>query len=183
MTLEESEYIDEEMRPDLNTEYNNAYHAKTDNPEDHYQPGWDGSSGSDTFHSARSDLSEDSDESDDSHCPGTSTPLASGPALDLSTSPVRDGYAFDKLDASDHGFRNRRILYSSEEDLTPPPEPKSTCLGSWKQRKVVVIKYVDDNLQDVNFENAIRLNVLSEDIRVKRAIGSQNAFRHIVRRA
>ena len=26
-----------------------------------------------------------------------------------------------------------RIVYSSEEDLTPPPEPTTTCLGEWVQ--------------------------------------------------
>ena len=77
----------------------------------------------------------------------------------------------------------RRIVYSSEEDVTPPPEPTRTCLGPWKSRPVDVDKYVDDNLQEecLNFENApadIALNT-----RMKHAIATQNVFRHVVRNA
>ena len=46
-------------------------------------------------------------------------------------------------------------------------------------------KYVDDNAQEesLNFENATRITVLGDPVRVKRATASQNVFRHITRRA
>ena len=78
-----------------------------------------------------------------------------------------------------------RIVYSSEGDLTPPPEPTSTCLGQWKQRPVNVDKYVDDNLQQeaVNTENCAVLPVLGEAHKSKHAVLTQNVFRHVVRNA
>ena len=98
-------------------------------------------------------------------------------------SPVPDPGAFGwNLDDSDIGPVGgvARIVYSSEEDLTPPPEPTRTCLGVWKSPLVEVNKYVDDNLQEsLNFENLQPINGVKD----KHAVATQNVFRHIVRQA
>ena len=119
--------------------------------------------------------------------PFASTPTGGGSfftdiALDLS--PVRDGYLFDiRLNGrGDFGERlGRRIIYSNEGDLTPPPEPTSTCLGPWRSGLVDVDKYVDDNLQEevISHENAVVVG----NVKTKHAIATQNVFRHIIRRA
>ena len=84
--------------------------------------------------------------------------------------------------SSDAGGTGRRILYSSEGDLTPPPEPTTTCLGTWKVRPVDMDKYVDDNLQEeaISFENVAANH---ESVKNKHAVASQNVLSHIVRRA
>ena len=111
----------------------------------------------------------------------------SEPRADLSLSPVLRSDVFDlDLGPGDHNpRRQRRIVYSSEGDVTPPPEPTATCLGPWKPRKVDVDKYVDDNLQEeaVNMENSIRLDIQGVPWKIKHAIPTQNVFRHVVRRA
>ena len=107
-----------------------------------------------SFASARSDVSGNSLD-------GCSTPAPGAVPLELpSISPVRSGFVFDiRLNGrSDYGQRlARRIIYSSEEDVTPPPEPTATCLGNWVPRQVEVDKYVDDNVQEesANFENCL----------------------------
>ena len=103
----------------------------------------------------------------------------------LSPSLVRAGYAFD-FGAGHNPRRPPRILYSSEDDdVSLPPEPTRTCLGEWRRRLVEVDKYVDDNLGEecVNFENALVVDVLGVNHKIKQAIGTQNFFRHVVRRA
>ena len=104
------------------------------------------------------------------------------PVLNFPLSPVQDPSEFQfALDDSDVNPERGagRIIYSSEEDLTPPPELTTTCLGRWEPKLVEVNKYVDDNLQEesVNFEN------VQDILRVKdkHAVATQNAFRHIVR--
>ena len=102
----------------------------------------------------------------------------------FSPSPVRNAEIFDMaLNGSDYNPR-RRVVYSSEEDITPPPEPTTTCLGQWKVRPVEVDKYVNDNLEEeaVNFENAQKILTNGKEHRVKQAVATQNVFRHIVRR-
>ena len=113
-----------------------------------------------------------------------STPTAEeeGPIFNFSPSPITDGqrigFALDRSDIGTNG-PPRRVVYSSEEDLTPPPEPTRTCLGPWVQPRVEVNKYVDDNLQEesVNFENVLSVNGMKN----KHAVATQNVFRHIVR--
>ena len=99
---------------------------------------------------------------------------------------MRGSNDFD-LDASDMNPRRaaRRIVYSSERDLTPPHEPTATCLGAWKAQPVQVDKYVDDNVQEeaVNFENAAQIISQGAALKEKHAIPSQNVFRHVIRRA
>ena len=71
------------------------------------------------------------------------------------------------------------MVYSSKEDVTPPPEPTVTCFGEWKTSPVEVNKYVDDNLQVdcINFENVPDIN----STKTKHAIITQNVFRHVFR--
>ena len=113
-----------------------------------------------------------------------STPLAEPGIFDFSPSPIQDPQRLEfRLDDSDV-VPNRgahRIVYSSEEDLTPPPEPTRTCLGQWISPRVEVNKYVDDNLQEesVNFENVVPV----AGVKDKHAVATQNVFRHIVRNA
>ena len=95
-------------------------------------------------------------------------------------SPITIGHNFD------NGLRRPRcVVYSSEEDKTPPPEPTRTCLGRWIPSRLDVDKYVDDNLQEdrVSFENVEETMIDGRPHRTKHAIASQNVFRHIVRRA
>ena len=112
-----------------------------------------------------------------------STPVNNNAALHFSPSPINDHAPWLLLDESDvvpeRGIA--RVVYSSKEDLTPPPEPTRTCLGEWRQRKVEVNKYVDDNLQEegINFENA----ELVGNKKFKHAVASQNVFCMIVRNA
>lgn len=108
----------------------------------------------------------------------------------LSESPIAAGRGPGLavlLDDSDVHSRTavRRILYSSEGDITSPHEPTTTCLGAWKPRPVNVDKYVDNNIQEeaVNFENAIQTTILGEELKIKHAIPTQNVFRHVIRRA
>ena len=108
-------------------------------------------------------------------CPG-------GDRKSPSVSPIRRQDFMDiGLGSLDFNVRRpRRIVYSSEEeDLPPPCEPTTTCLGPWNQRLVEVNKYVDDNLQEegINFENA------DHEERDGQAIPSQNLFGYVVRRA
>ena len=111
-----------------------------------------------------------------------STPLADDCPLHVSLSPILDRQDL-RLDDSDVGQPRGapRVVYSSEEDLTPPPEPTTTCLGAWKTSPVDVNKYVDDNLQvdQLNFENVVCVNGIKD----KHAIMTQNVFRHVVRSA
>ena len=81
--------------------------------------------------------------------------------------------------------QTRRIIYSSEGDITPPLEPTVTCLGAWKPWLVNIDKYVDDNIQEeaVNFENAMQVLTAGESLKIKHAIPTQNVFRHVIRRA
>ena len=125
----------------------------------------------------------------DSSCPPdwgasdelTSTPPGQAVELRFSPSPVTAGDPV--LDRSDLNPRRgqARIVYSSEEDVTPPPEPTKTCLGKWKSGLVAVNKHVDDNLEEegVNFENAEQIG----DHKYKHAVATQNVFRHIIRNA
>lgn len=86
-----------------------------------------------------------------------STPLLSDGSLsEPGVSPINLGHRFRA-----GLYRRRRVVYSSEEDLTLPPEPTRTCLGNWKPSLVQVDKYVDDNLQEdrVSFENARKIYV------------------------
>ena len=112
-----------------------------------------------------------------------STPVTGGVSLLFTPSPIPDHAPWLQLDESDvlpeRGIA--RVVYSSEEDITPPPEPTKTCLGEWHQRKVAVNKYVDDNLQEegINFENAEQIG----NRKFKHAVASQNVFRMIVRNA
>ena len=113
----------------------------------------------------------------------SSTPISAARDLCFTPSPVRNPGEI-VLDESDvlQGRRSpARIIYSSEEDMTPPLEPTRTCLGQWTPRLVEVNKYVDDNLQEegINFENAHQIG----DMKFKHAIATQNVFRHIVRNA
>ena len=128
------------------------------------------------------------EEGDLRQSPGSPDVLASSPGgdpapLHFSPSPIADRDRPYELDGSDFNpSRGRaRIIYSSEEDQTPPPEPTTTCLGRWDPRLVEVNKYVDDNLQEeaVNFENAPQLG----EEKIKHAIATQNVFRHIVKNA
>ena len=50
---------------------------------------------------------------------------------------------------------------------------------------MALLKYVDDNsmASKVNFDTAIRLEVLGESHRVKHAVELQNVFRTVIRRA
>ena len=142
------------------------------------------SSTEDSFHSARSNLSSElsADEVFESSPAGSPTcPLT------ISLSPIgRPGVMDVRLDSADVTVRRcRHVVYSDEEDITPPHEPTTTCLGAWDPRLVEVNKYVDDNLQEeaVNFENADRIEENGQIWKVKQAIPSQNVFRHVVRRA
>ena len=148
-----------------------------------------GDSSVDSFHTARSGTpSTVSDDSDDDEV-FASTPSAEagtdGPSF--TPSPLRGQDMDVILDESDvlPGGMRRRVVYSSEGDVTPPPEPTTTCLGAWKRKKVEVDKYVDDNLQEecVSFENAVQVTVGGDNLRIKHAIQTQNVFRHVVRRA
>ena len=170
-------------------EENSAYVHCTEAPDRHdsfydappdRSPGAfsDGShSSDDSFHSAL-DVQDDPEATDFVF----STPVAglrnigSGPDI----SPVNTEGLSDRRRPN----RPRRIIYSSEGDVTtPPPEPTATCLGQWVVRPVEVDKYVDDNLQEeaVNLENA----TVSPDglEKMKHAIPTQNVFRHVIRRA
>ena len=194
--LEEgSDYVAPVGRPsprwEEEEEQDSFYNAvpDTSNPDrpDLWAPDEDGnnqsnSMASDTsFFSARSSLG-----------PGDDDALASTPAADhtsfvFSASPINMPGIGLRLDSSDVDLRpaRRRIIYSSEEDLTPPHEPTNTCLGPWKARRVEVNKYVDDNIQEesVNFENAERRILQGEETRIKQAIPTQNVFRHVIREA
>ena len=106
------------------------------------------------------------------------------PVLNFTPSPIADPDVFDlELDDSDvnPGWAAGRIIYSSEEDISLPDKPTTTCLGRWSPRPVEVNKYVDDNLQEeaVNFENVQPVMGVKD----KHAIATQNVFRHIVRQA
>ena len=158
--------------------------APADRSEDLFLQAADLADDSDSFHTAATSL-QTSDIAED--LPQASTPNQESAFFpEASLSPVRDAQVFDvRLNASaDFGPRiGRRIVYSSEEDTTLPPEPTRTCLGPWKHRPVEVDKYVDDNVQEevVSHENADP----SPDglSKTKHALGTQNVFRHIVRRA
>ena len=161
--------------------------------EDHYgpeadSPNWGGMgaeaapSEDDTFYSAGSDVSEDcSDQLQSSRIND------SGGVMESSLSPIRrpDIFDFDLGPSDGNVRRRRRVVYSSEGDVTPPPEPTTTCLGAWKPRLVDVDKYVDDNLQQeaVNMENAMTVQDGQERWKVKHAVPTQNVFRYVVGRA
>ena len=111
----------------------------------------------------------------------TSTPPGDHVDLRFSPSPITHGSPqLDRSDLNPHRGM-ARVVYSSEEEVTPPPEPTRTCLGDWKPCPVSVNKYVDDNLQEeaVSFENADQIG----SQKFKHAIATQNVFRHIVRSA
>ena len=182
---EDSPYILEAERPVIEID-DGFLNARADNPEDHYRPGWDSESASGSsdgsFHTANESF--DSEGSDQLEL--VSSPMADPPDLDADLSPIPRADVLDvRLSDRDNNPATRRVIYSSEEDLTPPPEPTSTCLGAWHQKQVEVDKYVDDNLQEecVSFENAPESVTGGVTTRNKHAVGSQNAFRHIVRRA
>ena len=191
---EESAYVSDPGRPELATD-DGFLNAKADNPEDIYLPrSQEILSGDSDFHDAltEQDSSEDgsfySASSGDDNVFCSSPARSSPPSPDAGLSPVRDGFVFDiRLNTtSDFGNRlGRRVIYSSEGDTTLPPEPTTTCLGAWVPRLVNVDKYVDDNLQEdrVNFENAERFVRDGVMRRTKHVVGTQNVFRHIVRRA
>ena len=179
---EDSEYILTAPRPEI-VQDDGFLNARADNPEDHYRPGWDEDTdddSGDSFHTAFDGSPPPS--------PGfTSSPVtAELPDLNAEESPIGRADVFDlRLDGADFDPASRRIIYSSEEDITPPDEPTRTCLGRWTAKQVEVDKYVDDNLQEecVSFENVAETIIGTKAIRTKHVIGSQNAFRHIVRRA
>ena len=149
--------------------------------------GWGGSQISTTsedsdasFHTAVSSLDQDD--------VFESTPVGRDldrPPQACSLSPVTNPEMNVRLDESDFVQPRRRIIYSSEGDITPPPEPTTTCLGPWTAGPVEVDKYVDDNLQEesVNFENAVAVLVNGESVKIKHAVKTQNVFRHVIRRA
>ena len=99
-----------------------------------------------------------------------STPVNDGPNLGFSPSPIGSPDRLHvALDVSDFCPRRaaRRVVYSSEEDITPPPEPTRTCLGVWVPRKVEINKYVDDNIQEeaLTFENELQSEALRTNMR------------------
>ena len=151
------------------------YRIPADNPE-----GFLDATGhsDDTFHSALSD-------------PDQEIPLtaASSPGTILPSPPAspmlaRGAFRLRLNSSSDVPF-DRRINYSSEGDLTPPPEPTQTCLGQWRTLPVDVDKYVDDNIQEerINMENAVRTLSQNTELRTKHAVATQNVFRHVIREA
>ena len=129
--LEEgSDYVTFVDRPDVG----DADGEDTDE-EDFYgpaadEPNWGGlspgnSSLDESFHTARDSLSSGGDPFESSRLSGLGSSPAVGPAI----SPIRRGDFFDfDLGCQDIPTQ-RRILYSSEGDVTPPPEPTTTCLG------------------------------------------------------
>ena len=146
--LEEgSPYAETAGRPDLpaigeEDEEEDFELAKADDPEEAYAAYFEHEDYSfhsfdhrdlmdDSFDTARESPDDTFDTADESLGEWVSTPQGKAAPLDLTESPVRDGFIFDfRLDDSDHGVRNPRVVYSSEEDLTPPPEPTTICLGA-----------------------------------------------------
>ena len=191
---EDSTFVSDPGRPEIMQD-DGFLNAPADNPEDNMPSDFQaddgevfsdaastGSSSEDSFYSARSG------DSIGSGIPFTSSPQDRPPSSP-DISPVRDGFVFNvRLGSGDFGPRlGRRVIYSSEGDVTPPPEPTTTCLGAWKTTPVNVDKYVDDNLQEdrVNFENATEyVDAESGEVRkTKHVVFTQNVYRHIVRRA
>ena len=84
-------------------------------------------------------------------------------------------------------FKPRPIVYSSEGDLTLPPEPNPATSAKWTPTPPLSVRYVDDGctIDKVNFETAEKFGAMGGERpgRVKHAVASQNVFRSVVRRA
>ena len=78
----------------------------------------------------------------------------------------------------------RRIVYSSEDE-EPVPEETSRRNLKWRDRRPLVLKYVDDNLQidRVNMETASRGEEAGTKFRDKHSVQCQNTFRAVIRKA
>ena len=154
------------------------YRIPADVPDAHLSGPPD--SGDSTFYSATSNVSE-ADSSGPLEAASTPGTVLEPPAV----SPILPHGFNLRLNASSDFVPHRRINYSSEGDLTPPPEPTTTCLGAWKPTLVDVDKYVDDNLQEerVNMENAPRSISHQTEVRLKHAVATQNVFRHVIQAA
>ena len=161
---EDSEYISNVARPEVAEEDMDFHNARPD-PEPEVFPELSfGNVGPHDLSTGDSDSRDDPsafysalETADGEELPASSSPLSELPPFDLSASPILDAEVMDfRLGPRDVDPRARPIIYSSEGDLTLPPEPTSTCLGPWRARPVDVDKYVNDDLQEeaVNFENA-----------------------------
>ena len=180
---DDSEYVSDPGAPTPEIE-EAFHHAPADAPDEEaylrargYPEALPEASADDTFYSACSDQFSPT---------GVFASSPGGPELnDATPSPVR-AVSHDGLRPTMPGIGSqRRVVYSSEEDVTPPPEPTRTCLGPWKAGLVDVDKYVDDNLQEekISMENAPRVMSTQEELRCKHAVATQNVFRHVVRAA
>ena len=81
---------------------------------------------------------------------------------------------------------NRRIIYSSEEELAVPEEVDKKKTGlRWKTKRPRKFKFVDDGMivSKINMETGQRVTVAGRSYRYKHDILTQNMFRRVVRKA
>ena len=93
----------------------------------------------------------------------TSTPEAEGAAPESPCSPVlppgyypNETFYFLPNARNTHRFRARRILYSSEGEISLPPEPNPVTSAKWSHTRPLSVRYVDDGctVDKENFETA-----------------------------
>lgn len=116
-----------------------------------------------------------------------SSPTGEAAPPDFDTSPIGGGrYRVRDMEVVfERGTRNvPRIDYSDEGMTTPPPEQK-TGTQVLQDKKVLVAKYVDDNVmvEKVNYGRTAIENIGGEQVKVRCAPKTQNGFRSISSRA
>ena len=117
----------------------------------------------------------------------TSSPVAAEPPPDWELSPLGGGrYRVRDLElVFERGVVNApRINYSDEGQLELPLEQK---VGTQVlvTKPVIILKYVDDNVtvEKLNYGQVTIVKIDGKNIKIKCALGSQNAFRSITLKA
>ena len=132
------------------------------------------------------DSGEDGPAGDEASETITSTPVGAGRPASPPISPVRafgggnvEGVTFAFLPNA----RNvRRALASDWGEEEVPVEDAPRTSAAWKERKIGVLKYIDDGLQvdKINMDSAMRFELGGKKYRTKHVVPSQNLYRHVI---